>query len=210
MLDTHKLILQVNKLGVRRSERWLFRNLDLKLSSGEIYQVVGQNGAGKTSLLRCLCGLLPEQEGDIAWQQDDEMPIIPLFYGHLPAVKPELTVLENLLYHPINGNFYNGDVIEAALHEVGLGAYFDSEARHLSAGQARRVALARLLIADSKCWILDEPFTALDVKGCTWLEGIISSYVKRGGSVLLTSHQPVSLDVELKVLEIVEDMNSHV
>jgi heme exporter protein A len=202
-------ILKTTQLGLRRSERWLFQNLSFSLSTGQVIQVTGENGSGKTSLLRCVCGLLPQQTGEVDWQIEAEEPIIPLFFGHSPSIKTELTVMENLLYHPVNGRFYDEPEIEQALYEVGLGNYLDRMARHLSAGQTRRVGLARLLFADSKCWILDEPFTALDVKACQWLEGVISRFAQQGGAVLITSHQPMQLDVPVSELRIEEDM-SHV
>jgi len=111
-------------------------------------------------------------------------------------------VLENLLYHPIAGKFVAEDIIEDAITEVGLSWYADTPARHLSAGQTRRVGLARLLIADTPCWILDEPFTSLDVEGCSWLEQKIEQYVAKGGSVLLTSHQTINLSQAPRILEI--------
>lgn len=202
-------VLEVTRLGLRRSERWLFQNLSYKLYPGEVIQATGNNGAGKTSMLRCVCGLLPQQEGNVQWQTIEDEPIIPLFFGHLPAIKSDLTVMENLLYHPINGQFYSEEVIERALFEVGLQHYVDRLAKHLSAGQTRRVGLARLLIADARCWVLDEPFTALDVKACRWLEGVISDYVKQGGAVLVTSHQPIELSVEIKEMRIEEDMSQY-
>jgi len=202
MTSISRQILTVDSLGIRRSERWLFRDMSFQLDSGEVIQVIGQNGAGKTSMLRSLCGLLPHAEGDINWCEIDERPCLPIFLGHLPAVKPELSVLENLLYHPIAGKFVAEDIIEDAITEVGLSWYADTPARHLSAGQTRRVGLARLLIADTPCWILDEPFTSLDVEGCSWLEQKIEQYVAKGGSVLLTSHQTINLSQAPRILEI--------
>ncbi|MFT5452333.1 MAG: heme exporter protein A [Enterobacterales bacterium] len=195
-------ILTVESLGIRRSERWLFRDLNFQLSAGEIIQVVGQNGAGKTSLLRSLCGLLSAREGTIQWSEEHEVPTIPIFLGHLSAVKPELSVLENLQYHPLGGKFIDLASIEEAIDEVGLSNYTDSSARQLSAGQTRRVGLARLLLADAKCWVLDEPFTSLDVEGCAWLESKITDFTNQGGAVLLTSHQAVNLTKAPRILEI--------
>ena len=197
-----KTILTVESLGIRRSERWLFRDLDFQLSAGEVIQVVGQNGAGKTSLLRSLCGLLIAREGTIQWCEENELPTIPIFLGHLPAVKPELSVLENLQYHPIGGKFIDVTKIEAAIDEVGLTNYIDSSARQLSAGQTRRVGLARLLLAEARCWVLDEPFTSLDVEGCAWLESKITDFARQGGAVILTSHQTVNLSDAPRILEI--------
>lgn len=194
-------IVTVKSLGIRRSERWLFRDLNFELSPGEVIQVVGPNGAGKTSLLRSMCGLLPHAEGSIKWH-GEETTNIPIFLGHLPAVKPELSVLENLKYHPIGGKFISEELIEDAIDEVRLSYYADTPARHLSAGQTRRVGLARLLLAETDCWVLDEPYTSLDVEGCAWLEARISEFVNKGGAVLMTSHQPINLAESPRILEI--------
>lgn len=199
---SNQIILTVESLGIRRSERWLFRDLSFKLNAGNVMQVVGLNGAGKTSLLRSLCGLLPHAEGDFTWCGDEDNPCYPIFLGHLPAVKPELTVLENLLYHPLAGKFSEENEIEDAVAQVKLDAYVDTLARSLSAGQTRRVGLARLLLSKTKCWVLDEPFTSLDVAGCAWLENQIDQFAKEGGAVLLTSHQPVNLAEPPKLLEL--------
>jgi heme exporter protein A len=195
-------ILTVKSLGIRRSERWLFRDLDFQLEEADVLQVIGTNGSGKTSLLRSLCGLLNAAEGDIVWHESDGKVCVPLFLGHLAAVKPELTVMENLLYHPIGGEFLDEQLIEDAIEEVGLSYYSDSAARKLSAGQIRRVGLARLTLAKTKCWILDEPFTSLDAGGCSWLEAKITQFKDSGGSVILTSHQPVNLQQSPRILEI--------
>lgn len=193
MINLGKAVLTVEKLGIRRSERWLFRHLDFTLMAGETIQVVGENGAGKTSLLRSLCGLLSHAEGEIRWCEVNEQPCLPLYLGHLPAVKPELTVFENLKYHPVGTRFYPDEKIEAAIEQVRLGDYLETPARYLSAGQTRRVGLARLLLAETTCWILDEPFTSLDKEGCRWLQQQIGGFTAGGGAVMLTSHQAVDL-----------------
>jgi heme exporter protein A len=194
-------MLNVTALGIRRSERWLFRGLSFSLSTGEALQIFGENGSGKTSLLRCLCGLLSEAEGKVEWDET----IQPIFLGHLAAVKTELSVYENLALHPIGAKFPSEDRILKAIIDVNLATYEEEPAHRLSAGQLRRVALARLLLADSKCWILDEPFTSLDVDGCSWLEQLISKFIKNGGTVIFTSHQPINLGTQ--PLQITLDKN---
>jgi len=198
-------ILSVQQLGIRRSERWLIRDLSFDLSAGEILQVVGRNGAGKTSLLRSLCGLLSNVEGVIHWQEKDSKIMMPLFIGHLPAVKMELSVMENLKYHPLNGIFIQTERINQAIEEVGLREYTYTAARYLSAGQVRRVALARLLLSDTNCWILDEPFTSLDVNGCKWLEDKMHDFIMNKGSVIVTSHQAMHLKSEPTIIELKEN-----
>ena len=197
-MESNKLILEVSALGVRRSERWLFRGLDFTLSGAEMIQVVGENGAGKTSLLRCLCGLLSKAEGTINWAEQ----VQPIYLGHLAAVKPELSVFENLSLHPVASRFPSENKVLQAIIDVNLDGYEEELARRLSAGQVRRVALARLLLADSPCWILDEPFTSLDKAGCAWLEEKIADYVAAGGSLIVTSHQKIELPIQPKLIEI--------
>ncbi len=202
MIDTKTHSLQVKSIGVRRSERWLFRGLSFHLMAGETLQVIGENGSGKTSLLRSLCGLLAHAEGEILWPQTNDVQVIPVFIGHKSAVKPELTVFENLAYHPIAGNFLDTNEILKAIELVQLSQYSDVSARALSAGQIRRIGLARLILASSNFWILDEPFTALDKEGCKWLEQQITKFTIKGGSVILTSHQEVNFSVLPKVINL--------
>jgi len=191
-VDIAKTMLNVTALGIRRSERWLFKELTFALAEGEALQIFGENGSGKTSLLRCLCGLLGEAEGKVVWDES----VHPIFLGHLAAVKTELSVYENLSLHPIATKFPLEDDILKAIIEVDLAGYEEELARRLSAGQIRRVALARLLLADSKCWILDEPFTSLDAVGCKWLEQLISKFIESGGSVIITSHQAINFSIK--------------
>ncbi len=195
------MILDVTSLGIRRSERWIFRALSFQLQAGEIIQVVGPNGSGKTSLLRALCGLLHIAEGRVVWGSSDNI-VLPFYQGHLSAIKSELTVFENLKLHPLGGKFFADEQIDEAIGAVELSGYEDEPARRLSAGQIRRVGLARLLLTDSPCWVLDEPFTSLDIAGCSWLEHEIERYVNAGNSVLITSHQKMNLTIAPRIIEL--------
>ncbi len=188
-----------------RDGRTLFQDLDLTLSSGELLQIEGVNGAGKTSLLRLLCGLAQPRDGDIYWQG---IPIRQcrsdyheqlLYIGHQPGIKDELTALENLrFFHALSGHGGSDEALFKALDQVGLYGYEDASVRTLSAGQRRRVALARLWQNHASLWILDEPFTAIDRKGIANLETLLSHHVQSGGMVVLTSHQTLHLkDVSL-------------
>lgn len=194
-------ILKVSELGIRRSERWLFKNLSFTIASGDVVQIVGLNGSGKTSLLRALCGLLHIATGSVDWGTA-EFPVWPVFQGHLSAVKPELTVFENLKYHPLQGSFPEDEAISQAIVDVNLGGYEDELARKLSAGQTRRVGLARLLLSGSKCWVLDEPFTSIDKEGCHWLENQIEQFRSQGNAVIITSHQSLHIEGELKTIDL--------
>ncbi len=200
-----KPLLEGQGLTCIRDGRTLFQELDLTLGSGELLQIEGVNGAGKTSLLRLLCGLAQPRDGNIYWQG---VPIRQcrtdyheqlLYIGHQPGIKDELTALENLrFFHALSGHGDNDEDLFQALDQVGLYGYEDAPVRTLSAGQRRRVALARLWLNRASLWILDEPFTAIDRKGIANLEAILSRHAQSGGMVVLTSHQTLHLkDVPL-------------
>jgi heme exporter protein A len=181
------LLAAVN-LSLERGGRQLFENLSLEISAGEICQVEGSNGAGKTSLLRILAGLSRLGfEGHV--QQHCEL----LFLGHLSAVKGLLTPRENLALHPSGMGQYTNEEIEHALAQVGLYGYEDVASHALSAGQHRRVNLARLYLSSAPLWILDEPFTAIDRDGVGNLEKCFTAHSEKGGAVVVTSHSPLSI-----------------
>ena len=181
-------LLECSALTLVRGERELFSGLDFSLRSGEILQVEGENGAGKTSLLRVLAGLARYgYEGEIKRQA------LLLYIGHLSAVKELLTPRENLAWHVDGHGDYRDNDICAALAKVGLAGYEDVPSHQLSAGQHRRVNLARLHLAQQPLWLLDEPFTAIDRDGVASLEDLFVSHAQSGGAVVLTSHQPLSM-----------------
>lgn len=193
-------MLTATALSCVRGERPLFAGLDLAVGPGEWLHVQGENGAGKTSLLRILAGLSPPAAGEIRWQGEpikalaEEYRRHLLFLGHHGAVKEELTPLENLtLAAQLDGTTL--DAVEAlqALARFGLRGREDLAVRFLSAGQKRRVLLARLAVRKATLWILDEPFTALDVKAVEMLSGLIEVHVAGGGMAILTSHQNMPL-----------------
>lgn len=196
MFETHSLSLQ--HLACQRGERVLFRGLSQDFHNGDVVQIEGHNGIGKTSLLRILAGLAPPLEGEVRW---DLEPIIKqreiyhqhlLYLGHLSGVKPELTAWENLQFYQRISQAEQGDEpLWAVLEKVGLLGREDLPATQLSAGQQRRIALARLWLSHSPLWILDEPFTAIDKKGVEILTALFDEHAEKGGIVLLTSHQDV-------------------
>ncbi|RKT51316.1 heme exporter protein A [Azonexus fungiphilus] len=193
-------MLEAENLECVRGERRLFAGLGFTLSAGELLYLQGRNGAGKTSLLRMLIGLLPPEDGEIRWQgrpirsQKDDYHGALCYLGHLNAIKEELTPLENLLAAArLGGTTLPEDDAIDALEQVGLAGREDLACKYLSQGQKRRVALARLVVDRRPLWILDEPFVALDVLAVDWLAGIISGHLQRGGMAVMTTHQPVAI-----------------
>ncbi len=202
--------LDVKNLQCTRGDRELFTQLSFSLEESQLMMLEGQNGSGKTTLLRALCGLYMPDEGEILWQgesikkQDETYRQKLLYLGHLNAIKPDLTVLENLRFNTLlAGESVSGDELMVALDTIGLFAFEDFPASQLSQGQKRRVALARLLLSKASLWILDEPFVALDVAAVELLQSIISKHVENKGLVILTTHQEVPLTTgEIKRLSL--------
>lgn len=194
------MILQVNNIACRRGERLLFRELDFQLQSGELMLIEGRNGCGKTTLLRTLAMLRQPDEGEITWNNEpigklaEEFRQHLTWMGHHNALKGDLSALENL---QIATRLSNVDCSEndlwRALEKIGLYGYEDLPTRVLSQGQKRRAALAFLLLTQAKLWVLDEPFSALDVKAVDYLQSVIREHIENGGMVILTTHQKVDL-----------------
>lgn len=193
-----KAILQAENLAYERHDQFLFSKLNFQLHAGQALQVEGINGAGKTTLLRVLTGLIQPHDGHILWRDKniqecrEEYYAQLLYIGHLAAIKAQLTPYENLqATTALHGNT-NKD-IEAALAKVNLQNYLHIPCQQLSAGQQRRVTLAKLWLCHAKLWILDEPFVALDKKGIENINTIITQHLSDGGIAVLTSHQPLAL-----------------
>lgn len=193
-------MLSTHGLGCLRGERRLFADLTFAVKVGEWLHVRGENGAGKTSLLRLLAGLANPAEGEVRWQN---MPIRQvredyhrdlLFLGHQGAVKDDLSALENLQFGAaLDGAALSVPEALSALRRFGLKGREQLPVRYLSAGQRRRVLLARLLTRKAKLWILDEPFTALDTGAVEMLAGLVGEHLASGGSAIMTSHQAIPL-----------------
>jgi heme exporter protein A len=193
-------MLSAHGLTCVRGERRLFAGIDLAIGPGEWLHVRGENGAGKTSLLRLLVGLMQPVEGEIRWDGTpvrklaEEYRRQMLFLGHHGAVKEELTTLENLHFAAeLDGTELSEREAIAALHRFGLRGREELPVRFLSAGQKRRVLLARLVTRKAKLWVLDEPFTALDVKAVDMLSELIGEHMAAGGMAVLTSHQAMPI-----------------
>lgn len=190
-------MLQVINVSSFRGETVLFENINFSLFAGDIAQIDGRNGAGKTSLLRLVTGLSKSESGQILWCQQ---PIAQqralwhqqmIYLAHQPGIKSSLTASENLrFFHP----HASLSVLHAALEQVGLVGYEDLLVGNFSAGQQQRVGLARLWLTEAKIWILDEPFTALDKAGIAILVNKIMHFAEQGGIVMLTTHQDLPID----------------
>ena len=183
-----------------RGERRLFAQLDLAVDAGQWLHVRGENGAGKTSLLRLLAGLAQPAEGEVRWcgqpirQADSGYRKNLLYFGHHGALKEDLSALENLSFAAaMDGVTLTETQALASLSRVGLRAREDLPVRVLSAGQKRRVMLARMATRHAKLWILDEPFTALDVKAVELLSQLVNEHLANGGMAVLTSHQAMPI-----------------
>ncbi|WP_425353327.1 cytochrome c biogenesis heme-transporting ATPase CcmA [Salinicola lusitanus] len=190
-----KVSLRASRLACERDDRWLFRALDLRVEDGDILRIEGANGSGKTTLLKLLTGQLPPTEGRIEWHGEPlarsrEAFLSQLLYvGHAPGVSAALTAQENLAWAAaMAGVRAPVPDLERALEAVGLAGFEDIPARQLSAGQRRRIALARLELVPRPLWILDEPFTAIDREGVAWLERRLVAHGDAGGAVVMTTH----------------------
>lgn len=193
-------MLSAHGLSCVRGERQLFSGLDFTLESGQWLHVRGENGSGKTSLLRLLSGLGVPAAGEIRWcgelirQTGALYREKMLFLGHQGALKEDLSGLENLMFAAALDSAVLSDTQAiAALRRFGLGARAELPVRVLSAGQKRRVLLARLLTRNARLWVLDEPFTALDVKAVDMLSVLIGEHLAAGGMAVLTSHQAMPI-----------------
>jgi heme exporter protein A len=190
------LRLSASGLHCVRGLRTVFEGLNFELSSGEALALVGPNGAGKSSLLRLTAGLLQPQQGRLVLDGDTDERTLPErahYQGHLDAFKPALTVAENLAFW----TRYLGETdapIAPALTAVGLGALADLPAAYLSAGQRRRLSLARLIAVPRPFWLLDEPTSALDAAGQEMLAGLMRAHLSGGGMIMAATHGPLGIE----------------
>lgn len=186
-----------------RGGRHVLESVSLQLTSGVASVLRGPNGSGKSTLLRVIAGLVDFQEGALSWLgedgatiSEDDAPYTSFFHyiGHLDAVKPSLSVRENLEFW---AGLYSvpGDV-ESALETLGLAGLADVPGAFLSAGQKKRLSLARLLIGQRPLWILDEPSVSLDVEGVALVAGLMKAHCEKGGMLLVTTHVDIGLKAE--------------
>ena len=209
MSEKTQALLSTENLECTRDDRLLFNGLSFSLASGEVLQIEGPNGSGKTSLLRILSGLRRADEGSVKWQgveirhaRDDYYSSM-VYIGHLPCIKGDLTVMENVRSLLDTRSLTLGNAeIEAALEKVGLASYEDVPGKALSSGQRRRILLAFIELSQAKLWILDEPLTALDVQGVALMESMILEHKQAGGSVVFTTHHGMQLDCEMSSVQL--------
>jgi heme exporter protein A len=193
--DPSSPLLEVRALHLWRGERHLLKGVSLALRPGELLQVVGANGAGKTTLLRAVCGLLPFEDGEILWRGvavrecRAEYQAGLAYLAHSSALKLDLTALENLHFGLALRRVTSREQQLEALEQLGVLRCADLPVRSLSAGQRRRVALARVLLYGAALWILDEAITNLDAAGTAVFEACMASHLERGGAVLTAAHQ---------------------
>ena len=196
-LATTASLLAFDQLTVQRGETPLCEGVMLNLASGHICHLIGANGTGKTTLLMQLAGLLPVLTGEVYYQGVATLPMQPLYVSHQLGIHPSLTVAQNLTFllnlYGITPSFTD---IDEALEWVGLQGFETISSSHLSAGQTRRITLARLYLLTPKVtplWLLDEPFTALDVDMVARMESRLRDFANAGGAIIMTSHQPVNV-----------------
>jgi len=193
-------MLEAINLGCVRGDRRLFKDVNFALEPGTFLQLQGPNGSGKTSLLRILCGLLAQVEGEIRWQGENIRSLgedyftAVTYVGHRNGVKDELTALENLrVSNALNGIEVSVSKARTVLKQMGLGGRELLPARLLSEGQRRRVALARLVLCNTSVWLLDEVLTSLDKAATLLVKSLIEEHLTNGGIAVVATHQELGL-----------------
>ncbi|HEX5875905.1 MAG TPA: cytochrome c biogenesis heme-transporting ATPase CcmA, partial [Pyrinomonadaceae bacterium] len=197
-------ILEVSQLGCVRGDRRLFRGINFAASPGTFVQLTGPNGSGKTSLLRILCGLLAPAEGEVKWNGANIRTLAEEYFtavtylGHRHGVKDELSAVENLrISNALNGLEISKERARSALEQMGLAGRELLPARLLSEGQRRRLALARLLVCNTRLWLLDEVLTSLDKGAVGLIRSLIENHLAGGGIALVATHQELELSAGL-------------
>ncbi len=193
-------MLRAEALECVRDDRSLFSALSFSVAPGQLLAVEGRNGSGKTSLLRILCGIRLADAGEVYWESAPIAALGPGYHlhvaylGHSDGLKLDLSPRENLAFAAALGRARPGGDIDAVLDQVGLYALEDVPTRVLSAGQKRRLALARLLVTEAGLWVLDEPLSSLDRDGIGLFESLLGAHLARGGLAVMTTHHRLALD----------------
>jgi heme exporter protein A len=198
--------LRAEKLHVWRGDRHVLKGVSLCVAPGELLHVSGQNGTGKTTLLRVLTGLLRPEQGLVSWRGRPVTAAAPdyqralAYASHEPALKGDLTAFENLRFLVGLRRRVGSDELRECLVRTGVAGCAELPARVLSAGQRRRVALARVLACRAELWLLDEPFTNLDSAGSTLVSQLLEDHVRQGRSALVVAHHDLTLGVATRQL----------
>lgn len=205
-MNNHFCQLQLRNISCQRGEKILFRQFSSQFKSGDLVQIEGHNGIGKTSLLRIITGLSRPISGEVRWngenilQNRENFHADLLYLGHQAGIKPELTPWENLkFYQRISPCKQDETLLWQIIQTVGLLGKEDIPAAQLSAGQQKRIALARLWLSQAPLWILDEPFNAIDKQGVFVLTKLFEQHSQQGGIVILTSHQDIPSTILQKI-----------
>ena len=207
-MNTSTTSLGVDGVHVWRGDRHVLRGVSFNVCPGQLLHIVGSNGAGKTTLLRVACGLIAPEDGQVFWQgtniRADRAAFQSqiAFAAHEAALKADLTALENLRFAIGLRRAVSGNELMASLTRTGADAYADLPARVLSAGQRRRVAMARVLACEAPLWLLDEPFSNLDDAGVRLISDLVAAHVRGGGSAVVVAHHGLDLGCGATALEL--------
>jgi heme exporter protein A len=200
--------LGVEQVHVWRGDRHVLKGVSLQVAPRQLLHISGPNGTGKTTLLRVVCGLLRPEQGQVSWGGKSissirlEFQAALAYASHEPALKGDLTALENLHFAVGLKRRLSTNELRASLEQTGVARCADLPVRVLSAGQRRRVAMARVLAMGASLWLLDEPFTNLDTAGVELISALLRSHVEKGGAALVVAHQTLNLGVDSRCLEL--------
>ncbi len=200
--------LRVEKVHVWRGDRHVLKGVSLSLAPRQMLHIRGPNGSGKTTLLRVVCGLLRPEQGEVSWNGHSisgvrlEYQAALAYASHEPALKGDLTALENLRFAVGLKRQVSTQELRDSLEQTGVAGCADLPARVLSAGQRRRVAMARVLAMSASLWLLDEPFTNLDAAGTAVMSALLRSHVERGGAALVVAHHDLTVAVDMRRLDL--------
>ena len=207
-MNTTGADLCVEGVHVWRGDRHVLRGVSLTLGARELLHVSGPNGTGKTTLLRVVCGLLRPEQGAVSWLGQSiatvrgEFQAALAYASHEPALKGDLTAMENLRFAVGLKRRVTAADLRAGLERTGVAACADLPARVLSAGQRRRVAMARVLAMSASLWLLDEPFTNLDAAGTELMSALLRAHIEAGGAALVVAHHDLRIGVESRRLDL--------
>ena len=200
--------LKVEKVHVWRGDRHVLQGVSVEVSQNELVHVSGPNGTGKTTLLRVISGLLRPEQGAVTWRGHSivrhrlEYQAALAYAAHEPALKGDLTALENLSFTVGLKRRAGTEELRLALQRTGVAACADLPTRVLSAGQRRRVSLARVLAMQAPLWLLDEPYANLDMAGSDLVTQLLQEHVAAGGLALVVAHRDLTLDCPVRRLEL--------